>query len=267
LRGRRGAAMEAVLGDALTQRQLARTLTAVAGFWAVQVAADLWLQRVVPREYGQLSVDDRRQLTSYFTSMAHALAVSFLCVGLVAFPDGPIERDRVYGRSDRANLAFSTATAFFLYDLRNLRSSKGVEWTYVYHHSACALCYALVQHPFLAYYAVRLLLYELSTPFLNVRQGLVLLGRKSSPVLPIAEKLFGYSFLIIRLAMGLPLSYMALRDARALYQSGRQHSTAVMAYFVVANLGLNGLNLFWSYMLIRKRLKQRRGGHDDKKEQ
>ncbi|GBG30464.1 Transmembrane protein 56 [Hondaea fermentalgiana] len=199
-----------------------------------------------------ISHDEKVHWNAMVLSFVHSVTVSCLCSSLVLFPDESIEIDRAYGRSERAMLAFSISCGFFLYDTKNCFKSTGPQWPYIFHHVACFFCYNFVQYPFLQYYAVRFLLFELSTPFMNIRSLMLLLGRKGTPLFQAIERSFALSFLIVRILMGVPLSLFAFYDAYVLYESGKQHSTPVMAYFCFANAGLNALNLFWMSTMVQK---------------
>jgi len=264
-------ALEAVLGRALLGDALLRTALSTLFFFSVNFSVQVVCARHFP-PFNQLSPAKQLKFRSFSTSAIHSILASALCLALVVFPDTDIEADRVYGYSLRANRVFSITVGFFLYDLYNCFPPGGcIQWEFIAHHLASAVCYVFVQFPFLAYYAVRLLLYELSTPFLNLRQILLLLGHTGTPTLRFAEKSFGIVFVLVRILMGVPLSALAFRDVYLLVTEGEPHSVGIVAYFTIANLGLNGLNLHWLRLLIRTARKKRGAsagsGGGDKKQQ
>jgi len=180
-----------VLGHALDSDNVRSCGLAVLFFFLLRGLTPSVATAYVPG-YASLNKDGQFKFNSYAVALVHATAVSVLCLSLVVFPDRALERDRLYGLSERASFVFSISAGFFLYDLSNCRDADmkvdRASFLYMVHHLASALCYILVQSPFLQYYAVRLLLYELSTPFLNVRNMLLLLGHKGSLAVELSER-------------------------------------------------------------------------------
>jgi len=83
-----------------------------------------------------------------------------------------------------------------------------------------------------------------------------MVGMKGSSAIGATEKLFGFTFLIVRICMGLPLSAFAIYEAYHSYLAGNSHSTPIYIYFLFANLGLNGLNIYWLSGIVSKFLKK-----------
>eukprot|EP00512_Aurantiochytrium_limacinum_P003910 CAMPEP_0171500488 /NCGR_PEP_ID=MMETSP0958-20121227/9014_1 /TAXON_ID=87120 /ORGANISM="Aurantiochytrium limacinum, Strain ATCCMYA-1381" /LENGTH=264 /DNA_ID=CAMNT_0012035165 /DNA_START=164 /DNA_END=958 /DNA_ORIENTATION=- len=245
------APLEPWLGRALSERQLQIVLTS---FTVLNILYPIvaWMSaRFVP-QYKNFHPDERIHWNSMILSFTHATLVSGICASLVLFPDYAIEVDREFGYSKRAATAFAISSGFFLYDIKNCFKSTGPQWAYIFHHVACFFCYECVQYPFLPYYAVRFLLFELSTPFMNTRSVLMLLGRKDTALFKAIEHSFVLSFLVVRILMGIPLSIFAFIEAYDMYMASRQHSTFIMAFFTLANFGLNALNLNWLSIMMGK---------------
>eukprot|EP00929_Paragymnodinium_shiwhaense_P037492 TRINITY_DN19970_c0_g1_i2.p1 TRINITY_DN19970_c0_g1~~TRINITY_DN19970_c0_g1_i2.p1 ORF type:complete len:531 (-),score=111.82 TRINITY_DN19970_c0_g1_i2:178-1770(-) len=58
-------------------------------------------------------------------------------------------------------------------------------------------------------------------------------------------------FLIVRIAAGVPLSFVFLRAMASLVLSGQAHSTAVVALMVTVNIFINVLNVHWLQQALR----------------
>lgn len=245
-----------VLGRALDAPQLQLSVASFTFFLVVNNVVVHWASQHNVPEYRELSSDGKRHWRAVVTSLLHAVVVCSMCVWIVLFPEVDIEENRIYGYSLLGNQAFAIASGFFLYDTTNCFKSTGPMYAYIAHHLASFLCYTFVQYPFLCYYAVRFLLYELSTPLLDVRSMLLVLKRKDTALFVAVEKTFGLTFFAVRICMGIPLSLQAFRDTYYLFDANEQHSTPVAIFFIFANLGLNALNVHWMGLMFKKALKK-----------
>mmetsp|Transcript_6221 Transcript_6221/g.11550 ORF Transcript_6221/g.11550 Transcript_6221/m.11550 type:complete len:265 (+) Transcript_6221:218-1012(+) len=251
--------LERIVGDACNPWQVKAVVASTVGFFALQKLCGFVSLAVWPT-YRAMTSGEKKKVSAWIVALFHAVLVSFMCAKLVAFPEDQLLQDRVYGKSNAANLVFTISTGYFLYDIQNCVSENGIMWPFTAHHVASSICYVLVQRPFLPYYAIWFLLYEVSTIFLNIRNIMSHSGHGSHPLMPFFEKCFGYSFILVRIGMGIPISLMAVYDTLTAYNDGKLHSVPVMVYFMIANAGLNGLNLFW----LTKILAAARGKSDKK---
>ncbi len=244
-----------VLGAAATRRQGLRTL----GFLCSWELLAWVVERLAPAAL-KADREERARFAERVTSLAHALVTIGLCSWILwVDPDeetqrASMERDHMYGHSDGAMVLFASSCGYFAWDLYATLSKSTVEWGFVVHAVACFLCYLFGQFPYLHYYGVRFLLFELSTPFLNVMLLLRQVGSKGA-LHSAVQSLFGYSFLACRILYGFPLSYFFWQESLELLRSGKQHSAFVVVYYLVANLALNGLNAFWLVGMLTKRRK------------
>jgi len=161
-----------------------------------------------------------------------------------------LEADRLYGVSDRAQLIFTISCAFFLWDFYYLVFlDDKLDFTMFIHHIVFFSCFILVQAPFIQYYAIRILLFEVSTIFLNPRQMLKMLG-KSGILFKCLEICFGISFLLVRNIYGIWFSVDAI-----LYMNDNMNkisaSKNVVRFIIAANVFANGLNLYWMAVIVR----------------
>lgn len=74
---------------------------------------------------------------------------------------------------------------------------------------ACLITYFVCSYPrpFVQYCACFFLLYELSTPFMHIRQFCIMLKKTDTVVFKLANALFPLTFFAIRLVAGLAFSY------------------------------------------------------------
>mmetsp|Transcript_20562 Transcript_20562/g.50705 ORF Transcript_20562/g.50705 Transcript_20562/m.50705 type:complete len:140 (-) Transcript_20562:33-452(-) len=102
------------------------------------------------------------------------------------------------------------------------------------------------------YYGAVFILFELSTPFLNLRNLLRLIGRDRSLLFRLSEASFTVTFFAVRVVFGLRMSAQvwsellpaALGDVAVV---GQGVALGVLAGNIVAN----GLNLFWAGTVVK----------------
>lgn len=104
---------------------------------------------------------------------------------------------------------------------------------------ACLITYLVCSSPkpFVHYCACFFLLYELSTPFMHVRQFCIMLKKTDTLVFKLANALFPLTFFAFRLVAGLAFSYdWAYRQWTFLTSDPRRDtaSTAICCYLYAA---------------------------------
>jgi len=241
---------KAVLGLALAVKQLRRTLTFSIA-WTVLAAA---AEKNAPKAI--VKADERQRFGARVTGGLHAVSTSLLCFWILLdkTETQDIDKDRMYGYSDRTNLLFAHSCGFFLWDIYICLAREKIDLGFLLHGIACFLCYLFGQFPFLHYYGVRFLLFELSTPFLNLMLILKQLG-KVGKFHDMIKMIFGYSFLLVRIFYGFLLSGGFFMETIDLVRNGKPHSMGVALYYMAANFSLNMLNLMWLSQMIAAKSK------------
>ena len=95
------------------------------------------------------------------------------------------------------------------------------------------------------------LLFEVSTIFLNA-QNLLSALTDWHVVITATRGVFAVTFIIFRIFIGVTASFEWFIDTYARLVSGDTHSVFFTSYYLVVNILLNLLNLFWAYIIIRK---------------
>ncbi|GBG25564.1 Topoisomerase I damage affected protein 4 [Hondaea fermentalgiana] len=233
----------------------ATQLQRMAGFTAVFSVLAAGAERMAPTSIADN--DERQRFGARVTGLAHALSTIGLAFWILTDEEETkaMDADRMYGFSDRANLLFAHSCGFFLWDIYVCVARAKIDWGFLVHGISCFLCYLFGQYPYLHYWGVRFLLYELSTPFLNAMLLLRQLGHKGL-LHSCMQNMFGYSFLLVRIFYGFTISALFTRDTLDLLRSGKAHSTFVVIYYLAANVALNSLNSFWLYKMLMTRSKK-----------
>ena len=258
-----------LLGGLGTPRQAALVLASAVVFQLLSqpsvVRRCMGGWREFRERYPSLSAKDRRDFEISFASMAHAALASLVSLSVVAFPDETIgigDAAKLFGFSPRAQAMFGVTTGFFVWDLFTiLTDPTQFDWPFLVHAVVCLSVYVLGQYPIFHYYGSAFLLFELSTPALNLRKMLLALGRKGTPLFVLTERTFGLLFLSARILFGLPISYLFLRDVRMLLSHPEiPHHRRALSFFILANLSMCTLNLYWFWGMLKKFLRPKAGG-------
>jgi len=190
----------------------------------------------------------------------HASVASVLCLHAILYAPKSVF-ENVYALYPAAELIFSLSTGYFLWDtLTCIFGGWGIG--FIAHGIACTFVYASALYPFLHYWGLFFLLYELSTPFLHARWMALQFGmHKSSPRLfAVIQYTFVIAFVLVRLVAGSYSSYFWWCEMLSLlngsYRAGGigpiipNHSSLVVYTYLLANIILNGLNWFWFSQII-----------------
>ena len=251
------------LGNAISATQLERTVL-FAVLWSLAFLALGPLLAAFTGAYAELRPHVQRELRVSIIALLHALVASLLGGSIVAFPDEQMDRDMYYGASERSTWMLSISCGYFMWDVFICLSAKKLDLGFLFHGVTCFTCYLVAQAPFLNYHAAWFLLFELSTPFMQVRQILLMTGQKKSEAFGLVQTMFGVSFVVVRLVLGLPQSALVhsmLLPALLEWEEGQGvvvHSAFAWWYVLVCNVGLNLLNIFWASLMLKKFAKKRK---------
>ncbi|KAI0261345.1 DUF887-domain-containing protein [Gloeopeniophorella convolvens] len=220
------------------------------GFAVVHHLAAPELVRFVlgKKAWDALSSRDRVGWQSRLTSLTHALLILPLTARCLHIP--ALAADRAFGWDPRAGTLLGVASGYFLWDsIVSLVHFEGVG--FVVHGLACLIIYVNAFRPFLAYYGARFLLWELSTPFLNVhwyRDRMLDKTGKTGTLLQLVNglTLIG-TFAGARLVYG---SIMSLQFYQTLFEVRDGVSVVILLGYAIGNTVLNGLNVVWFTKMI-----------------
>lgn len=232
-------------------------------FYAVYKCSRLACSKLLPqwKDFEELT---KERFCVYISSTAHCAMVLPIVLKIVLSRGsvlplsdpyiGTINADTINGWSPVCSLVFNISAAYFLWDGWVVVGREHIQWEFLFHHLACFVAYIVVTQPFLQYHAVRLLLFELSTPLLNARWWMIFLGwDKTKPgAFNVVQSAFAAVFIAARVLYGVPASIIAFQDTYAALQDGRLVHPRSALFLTVANVGLTALNLLWAHKLVSK---------------
>jgi len=255
------------LGEALSREQLAKSAASALFFFTLsRVGENIELHRKnADGTWTPLSLRERKNIAVSMCGGLHAIVATAVGFHVLASKD-PAIYTHAYGRSQISQTLFAFSSGYFAWDLAMCLANRDVfGYDFLFHASTCLVTYVLGQRPFLNYYGAMFLMFEISTPFLHVRSFLLTTGRKDHPWFNFVQNCFGWSFLLVRILYGYPLSAYFLRDMIALYRADDVRSRFHFYFHVTANFCMCLLNAFWLRHMIRKRQgkTKKKGAKDD----
>ncbi|KAH9989938.1 DUF887-domain-containing protein [Russula vinacea] len=216
------------------------------GFAAVHHLAAPEFARFLLGKKGWDALGSRERVgwQSRVASLVHALLILPLAARCLHLP--ALAADRAFGWDPRVGTLFAVTSGYFLWDsIVSLVHYEGMG--FVIHGWTCLIIYFNGFRPFLAYYGPRFMLWELSTPFLNIHWMLDKTGQTGSPLQLVNGLILISTFACARLGYGSIMSYQFLQT---LFEVRDGLSSATFAGHVCGNVTLNGLNVFWFSRMI-----------------
>ena len=270
-----------------THQLAAALITYSLIFWVISPVASAWL-RLTRTTYEGL---DRRTKTNWNVRVVSFIQACFICacaVRVILF-DGsrnqmdPYSRLMVY--SPEAGRVQAFAAGYFLWDLIVSLLYLPVLGIGSLVHAICALgvtglgfvSFFIIweehvsltsgQHPFANYYGINLVLYEVSTPFLNIHWFMHKVGLTGSTWQLINGLCLLFTFFSFRICWGFYQSYRLYSDIWHVWtadpltfhcssSTGLNYDcpnleTSLAGTFLVANTILSGLNVFWFSLMMK----------------
>eukprot|EP00004_Rigifila_ramosa_P025150 TRINITY_DN7478_c0_g1_i2.p1 TRINITY_DN7478_c0_g1~~TRINITY_DN7478_c0_g1_i2.p1 ORF type:complete len:268 (-),score=69.96 TRINITY_DN7478_c0_g1_i2:50-808(-) len=200
------------------------------------------LLRSVP-EYAAASPAGKMTVQVSLVSTTHALVV--VQGALRALQDPALAADHVWGQSALAEFYCKVAIGYFVWDTSIcILNFKDYGVGFLVHGVGCFFCYLFTVaqgEGFILFHACVFLLWELSTPFLNLRSVLAVLNKKDSTLYLVNGVIFTFLFFAVRIVFGF---YYSVDTWQGLLSDTRVH-VAFVVYYLSINVVLNALNVFW----------------------
>ncbi|KAK4569373.1 hypothetical protein LTR86_003136 [Recurvomyces mirabilis] len=261
-----------------------------------------WLSNIFyPQRYKAL---DRRTKVSWDVHVVSFVQSSIICslsLYIILFDEdrhtwrgANAWEKRVWGYSGATGLCQSFALGYFMWDLIICAWRVDIfGWGMLAHAISAVSVFALGYRPFCYFWAPVFLLYELSSPFLNIHWFCDKIGLTGSTIQAVNGAVLTFSFFGCRIVWGIYNSFNTFHDIYSAYtaghanaplltsdsnmrtsvsgdmgiyyDNGRQESAFMgeqylplwlPAIYLASNLVLNALNIWWFYKMvatIRKR--------------
>ncbi|PHH68777.1 hypothetical protein CDD82_288 [Ophiocordyceps australis] len=204
--------------------------------------------------------------------MFQSLLINGLAIWVIIADDERRHMDweqRIWGYTGAAGMIQALAGGYFVWDfVVTLRNFDVFGFGTLAHAVAAMIVYLLGFRPLVNYYSAVFILWELSTPFLNIHWFMDKIGMTGSNAQLYNGIALLFTFFSCRLVYG---TYQSVRVFRDIWPAVNSHpspglrGSPIMAFasekstvplwlaviYLVSNLTLNSLNFYWFVMMIR----------------
>jgi len=222
------------------------------GFEAVQwVISPLLFGRLFPVAYGKASKRVKQGWANRACSTVHAVIVVILAARCLNLEE--INRDKIYGMHPREGEVEAFAIGYFIWDVLEEAVIHYQDPMLAFHGVAVLSGLLLTLRPLFAYTCLRFLMWELSTPFLNIHWFIDKTGHTGTTLQLINGCFLISTFFLSRICFG---SVTAFKFISAVYAEQRNIPTFLAWYYTVCTVTLVCFNCFWlckMFTAIKKR--------------
>jgi hypothetical protein len=162
-----------------------------------------------------------------------------------------IVNDPFYGYSERALFVISIATGYFVWDLIvSIIHYPILKFVSLFHAMFSMLSFLMIfKTRLFIYYGLVFLIFEASTPFLNIRSLLNKANKSKSKLYYINGILFVFTFFLSRLVFGF---YQFFNCSSKIIHNWEQFSPIVVTWYFIASTSSNVINIYWFVKIIMR---------------
>ena len=236
------------------------TLIRSALLWfAIQALSSRVSPKLFPNTFAKFNRKTRISWDIHVVSLVHAALITPLAARIwlraretnsLGLRTHPLAVDRLYGYDYEVAQVYAIAQGYFVWDsvVSILHEGPG----FIAHGLVALIAFTLVYHPIFMYDGMGFLLWELSTPFLNIHWFLDKLGKTGSKWQLINAVLLLSAYVGARLTFGVYNSFSFFKFVVA---PPKAHHPPIpghlKAFYMVGNVILNSLNFFWFRAMVR----------------
>ncbi|KAI0443278.1 TLC domain-containing protein [Xylaria telfairii] len=254
--------------------------------------------RVFPRQYAALSKTKKLNWDVHVVSFVQSTTINILALWVMYVDEERHQMDwqeRLWGYSGGSAMIQALAAGYFLWDLCVTAANVNVFGLGMLAHAISALLvYSFGFRPFVNYYSPVFILWELSSPFLNIHWFFDKLGMTGSRAQLYNGLVLIATFFSCRLVWGTYQSVLVYRDLWTGFNQGPDILAAskagtldvparyaesmlfvttstgipmwLAAIYVASNMTLNSLNFYWFFKMIEAVRKRFDPSAEDKQE-
>ncbi|KAL7929113.1 TLC domain-containing protein [Trichoderma chlorosporum] len=243
-------------------------------FWPV---SPILSRLIAPQHYSKLSRKRRLNWDAQVVSFVQSTLINAIAIWVMVVDEerkNMDQEERIWGYTGASGMVQALAAGYFVWDLFVTSLNMDVFGLGTLAHAISALLvYSLGFRPFVNYYGCVFILWELSTPFLNIHWFFDKVNMTGSRPQLYNGILLLFTFFSCRLVYGTFQSFCVFRD---MWPAVNAHPTKTFAQspvmdfatsettvpswlavsYLLSNLTLNSLNFYWFIMMIRAVLKR-----------
>ncbi|KAK0542286.1 hypothetical protein OC846_006682 [Tilletia horrida] len=234
---------------------LSTVLVSLAFFSSLQILSRIISPIFFPNSYKKLKPITKKSWDVHFVAFWHAVIITPLAAiqwykVTTGSDKQPLRIDRTYGYDPEVGHVYAITLGYFIWDawVSILYDGPG----FIAHGLVAMTAFVLAYRPVFMYDGLAFLLWELSTPFLNIHWFLDKLGKTGSTLQLINAFFLLSTYVFARLTFGMYNSYHFF--AHVLFPP-TPHVPPLPAhvkyFYLIGNITLNSLNFFWFRAMIR----------------
>lgn len=228
-------------------------------WFAIQALSAQLSPKIFPKTFAKFNRKTRIGWDIHVVSFVHAAIITPLAARIwwkarqtnaLGIQTHPLAVDRLYGYDYEAAQVYAIAQGYFVWDsvVSILHEGPG----FIAHGLVALIAFTLVYHPIFMYDGMGFLLWELSTPFLNIHWFLDKLGKTGSKWQLINAVFLLSAYVGARLTFGVYNSFSFFKFVVA---PPKPHHPPIpghlKTFYMVGNVILNSLNFFWFRAMVR----------------
>ncbi|EPQ32021.1 uncharacterized protein PFL1_00219 [Pseudozyma flocculosa PF-1] len=211
--------------------------------------------RLFPKTFATFSKKTRTSWDIHFVAFCHAVVITPLCARIwwkvrQQGNSHPLAVDRLYGYDYEAGEVYAVALGYFIWDSYISIRHEGPG--FVAHGLVAFTAFILVYYPVFMYDGLGFLLWELSTPFLNIHWFLDKLGMTGTTLQLVNAVFLLGTYVGARLTFGV---YNSISFFKFVVSPPTPHHPPIPRYianfYMTGNVILNSLNFFWFRAMVR----------------
>lgn len=249
-------AVTPLIGDYLGYTTVPKHIETVlfsAVFYQLSFILSSWISPLLLKSYKTLS--RRTQVNFDIHIVSHIQAILILALSFPMFGDEDLNKDRIYAYTPYAGFVAAMAVGYFVWDTYIcLKYYSLFGFGFLLHGVSALFVFLQSTRPFMMRYIPHFLLFELSTPFLNVNWFASHLPEGTIPFS--VQKINGVfllsTFFFSRIVWGF---YQAGSVVNDLFLGGVEYTRVFPLWtsvgVCVSNLALDCLNVLWFYKMLK----------------
>ncbi|WFC98019.1 hypothetical protein MYAM1_000740 [Malassezia yamatoensis] len=196
-----------------------------------------------------MSALKRVQWDMHVVSLVHSLIVAPTALYFWMTTD-PQKTDMVFGYDYYVGQLYGISYGYFVWDSIQSLRYEGLQ--FFVHGFVASIANTFVWHPFLMFDGLGVLIWEASTPFLNIHWFMDKLGMTGSKAQLINAVFLLSSYVSMRLVLGVYISYSMIHTLWEPSSAIERTVPFLWKFFYTAGLiTLNALNYFWFSKMIQ----------------
>lgn len=220
-------------------------LRALLLWWSLQLLSHGLSPRLFPKAFATMPARTRTQWDIHVVSFVHSAVVAPIALYYWLYMDVPT--DRLWGYNYSLAQMYSLSLGYFAWDL--VVSLRYEGFSFVLHGLLGLVASTLVFCPLLMYDGLGVLIWELSTPFLNIHWFLDKLKMTGSRAQFVNAMCLVVTYIGVRLVLGVYMSYSLITQLwnPALVLP----SLPIRMVYTLGLPTLNFLNYMWFFKMLR----------------